>query len=132
MTVVCEHPQVLLVVDDEEGMRVTLADILQDLDLAVEVACDGREAVDMVRAGDYALALMDIRMPVMNGVLALKEIKRLRPDMPVIMMTAFADQESLTESKRVGAEAILGKPLDLGCLIRLVNGALARQRCADE
>jgi two-component system, NtrC family, response regulator HydG len=120
--------QVLLVVDDEEGMRVTLSDILQDLDLAVDVACNGQQAVDKVKATDYALALMDIRMPVMNGVVALKEIKNLRPAMPVIMMTACADQETLAESKRAGAEAVVGKPLEMMQLIRLITGTLARQR----
>jgi len=125
MTIV-DKPQVLLVVDDEEGMRITLADILEDLDVTVDVACNGKQAVDKVAAHDYALALMDIRMPVMNGVVALKEIKRLRPSLPVIMMTAYADQEALMESQRAGAEAILGKPLDLARVIRLVSGMLAR------
>lgn len=122
------NQHILLVVDDEEGMRITLADILEDLDLLVDVACDGRQAVDKVRERDYALALMDIRMPVMNGVTALFEIKRLRPTMPVIMMTACADQESMLESKRAGAEAILGKPLDIAQVIRLISGVLARDR----
>ena len=113
--------ELLLVVDDEEGMRETLADILEEYDLVVDVACNGREAVVKVETRDYLLVIMDIRMPVMTGTEALALIAATCPDLPVIMMTAFADSAALAEVKKHGARALLRKPLDLPELIQLVQ-----------
>ncbi len=115
---------ILLVVDDEEGMRDTLSDILEELDFGVDVACDGHEAVAKVKTQDYSLVLMDIRMPVMSGVAALKQIKACRPALPVIMMTAYADSVAVEEANREGAEVILYKPLDIAQALGLIKDLL--------
>ena len=102
-------------------MRDTLTDILEEFDFGVHVACDGQEAVEKVKTQDYSLVLMDIRMPVMSGVVALKQIKACRPTLPVVIMTAYADSVAVEEASREGAETILYKPLDIAqvlCLIR--------------
>jgi CheY-like chemotaxis protein len=116
----------LLVVDDEEGMRDTLRDILEEFGYCVEEAANGEEAVKMVCAGEYDLLLMDIRMPIMDGVSALGEIKQIRPGVPVIMMTAYAQSDAVEQARRCGATDILYKPLDIGKVLPLIERTLCR------
>lgn len=117
------RPQVL-VVDDEEGMRDTLADIFEELEYSVERASNGREAVERVRSFDYALVLMDIRMPEGDGVEALRAIREVRPGLPVFMMTAGTETGMLSEATYSGAEDVFRKPLDLDRLLCMINTAL--------
>jgi len=116
----------LLVVDDEEGMRDTLTDILEEFDYHIDAVANGKEAVNRVRLGDYDLVLMDIRMPVMDGVQALGEIKRLNPDLPVIMMTAYARSEAVEQARERGAAAILYKPLAIDEVLPLIERTIRR------
>jgi len=113
--------QRLLLVDDEQGMRDTLVDILEDLGLQVDQAANGQEAVGKAESCQYGLVLMDIRMPVMNGVEALRRIKGLWPDVPVIMMTAYTDAAEVKEALRRGAQAVIYKPLDIPRLLDLIQ-----------
>jgi len=114
----------LLLVDDEQGMRDTLADILEELGFQIDQAANGQEAIDRARSHDYGLVLMDIRMPILNGVQALTQIKVLHPDLPVIMMTAYTDAAEVEEARRQGAETVLYKPLDIPGLLDLIRRAL--------
>ena len=118
------EPQRLLLVDDEQGMRDTLADILEEIGLQIDQAADGLEAVGKVSTRSYDLVLMDIRMPVMNGVEALRRIKMLRPGLPVVMMTAYTAAAEVEEARRQGAEAVLYKPLDIPQLLNLLRRTL--------
>ena len=114
-------PRRVLLVDDEQGMRDTLGDILEEIDLQVHQAANGQEAMDKIKAHEYGLVLMDIRMPVVDGVEALTQIKRLRPGLPVIMMTAYTDAAEVEEAFRQGAEAVMYKPLDIPRLLDLIQ-----------
>ena len=118
----------LLVVDDESGMRDTLMDIMEAFDFDADEASNGQEAVMKVQAGRYDLVLMDIKMPVMDGVQALTEIKRLCPNLPVIMMTAYAHSDAVAEAERQGAEAILPKPLNIAEVMPLIQKAIEAHR----
>jgi two-component system response regulator HydG len=122
-----EGVSILLVVDDEEGMRETLTDILEEFGFDVDSARDGREAVDRVGERDYDLLLMDIKMPEMDGVEALMEIKSSKPEIPVVMMTAYADSSAVEEARAQGAQAVVYKPLDLGSLLPMVQKLVAAQ-----
>ena len=102
----------LLVVDDEEGMRETLRDILEECDYIADTASNGQEAVDKVKTVAYDLVLMDIRMPVMDGIEAMRNMRALRPRWPIIMMTAYSSSAAVDEACRQGARMILYKPLD--------------------
>jgi CheY-like chemotaxis protein len=121
------RPALLLVVDDEEGMRDTLLDILEAYDFDVDQACNGQEAVDKVKRRPYNLVLMDVKMPVMDGLMALHLIRTIRPKLPVILMTAYADTFSLDRAKVDGATAIFAKPLKLDDLLRLIQSLLPVQ-----
>jgi len=120
-----ERKELLLVVDDEAGMRDTLIDILEEYDWRPQLACNGLEAVKMVASGDYALVLMDIRMPIMSGIEALARIAQMRPQLPVIMMSAYADQEAMDAAERFGARALMRKPLDWSKLLPLIEQAVS-------
>jgi len=113
--------RLLLVVDDEQGMRDTLADILEESGFLIDQAANGLEAVEKVKTQEYGLVLMDIRMPVMDGVSALGQMKQLRPELPVIMMTAYTQAAEVAEARRQGAETVVYKPLDIPGLLDLIR-----------
>lgn len=85
----------ILIVDDDIGMAETLSDILEDSGYDVEVADDGVEAVERVQARTFDVVLMDIKMPGINGVKTYKKIKSIRPEVAVMMMTAYYRVEDL-------------------------------------
>ncbi|KQP13290.1 response regulator [Pseudorhodoferax sp. Leaf267] len=104
--------RVLLVDDNALNQEVALG-LLEGLGLVVEVAHDGQEAVDRVRAQDYDLVLMDMQMPVMGGVEATIEIRRVlrRMDLPIVAMTANAMQQDLDRCRAAGMVDVVTKPV---------------------
>ncbi len=118
----------VLVVDDDHDMVSTLSDILELHGWTVARAYDGSEAIDFITANAVDVVLMDVRMPKVDGISALAEIKRLRPSARVILMTAFAAQDLLTQAERQGALRILRKPLDLRELLEIMEDAHKQSR----
>jgi two-component system response regulator (stage 0 sporulation protein F) len=108
-------------------MRETLVDILEDLGYSVEVASNGRDAVAKVKSKGFALVLMDLKMPIMGGLRALPEIKRLCPQMPVILMTAYAHSSDVNQAYEQGAHAVVGKPLDIEQVLSIIRQALCHK-----
>jgi CheY-like chemotaxis protein len=115
----------ILVVDDERGMRLTLADILRDRGCRVETAETGEQAVRLCAGNEFDMVLMDVRMPGIDGTEALRRIRKRRSDARVIMMTAYALEHLEREALALGAIAFLRKPLDVDALLELIDGALA-------
>jgi two-component system, NtrC family, response regulator HydG len=111
----------ILVVDDEENMRVTLADILEDEGYEVDVAASGEEAVQLCSQQGYNIILMDVRMPGMNGVEAFRQIRRHQEAVRVIMMSAYSIEDLKEAALDEGAIAFLPKPLDVEQVVRLVT-----------
>lgn len=103
----------ILVVDDDVGMVETLADILREHRYQVATGYSGAAAVAMAREARYDAILMDIRMPGLNGVEALRAIKADSPRTSVIMMTAFTRHQLVEEAKQATALAVLSKPLEM-------------------
>ena len=116
----------VLVVDDDAGMVETLADILAARHYRVATAESGASAVDMLRSDRYDVVLMDIQMPGLNGVDALKAMRAMVPDLSVIMMTAFTRHELVEEARQAPALAVLAKPLDLDRVLVLIDGVVRR------
>lgn len=81
----------LLVVDDEENIRLLFKEELEEEGYQVDVASNGQEAVDRVSSSHYDAVVMDIKMPVMDGIQALNEIKKLKKDQPVILCSAYGE-----------------------------------------
>jgi len=116
----------ILLTDDNREFAQNLSDILELKGYSVLTANDGFEALDVIKASPVDLILMDIKMPVMNGVETYKKIKRITPDTPVIMLTAFALEELIQESLQEGAFACLKKPLDFDELFATIEHAVSK------
>lgn len=103
----------ILVVDDNRQMVKTICDILRVKGYEVLPAYSGEEAVSLGKEGEeFDCVLMDIKMPGIDGVAALKMIKDVSPDTPVVLMSAYATNEQAAEARRNGAAAVLSKPID--------------------
>ena len=112
----------ILIVDDDEAMVETLCDVLELHGWEPVRASNGEQAVEVVTSGEVDIVLMDIRMPKMNGVEALKVIKSRRPSARVVLFTASAAQELLADAERYGAERVLRKPVDAAELLAVLEG----------
>ncbi|HME55850.1 MAG TPA: response regulator [Candidatus Lokiarchaeia archaeon] len=99
----------ILVVDDDESNCETMADIIGELNFAMNIATDGYKALELVKAHNYTL--MDMRMPRIDGLETLKRVRKVRPSIKVVMITAYAHDVTVNELKKVGVEAILSKPI---------------------
>ncbi len=117
------NPYSILVVDDEASLRKLLGVVFREEGYDVLSAEDGAEAVEAFSRHRPDLVLMDIRMPKTDGLAALKELKTLDANIPVVLMTAFAGIETAVEALRQGAFDYIVKPFDLGELKRLVKRA---------
>jgi two-component system response regulator HydG len=115
----------LLVVDDEAGLRTSLAANLELEGYRVVEAEGGAQAVELVREGGFDLVISDVRMPDVSGVDAFREIRRLRPEIPVILMTAFTVEKVLAEALGEGVFAVMQKPFAIEHAIGLVAHALS-------
>jgi two-component system response regulator HydG len=111
----------ILVVDDHPSTALIVALILECEGYAVATARDGLEAVERVKASPFDVILMDIRMPRMDGLTAYREIKAIRPQVAVILMTAYAVEEQVQEALREGIREIVRKPLDFERVISLIE-----------
>ena len=114
----------ILIVDDNQEFCANLSDILELKGYEAVTAYDGFQALDMARQDSFDLVLMDVRMPVMDGVETFKKLEVIAPETPVIMMTAFAVEELIRDALREGAFGSLRKPLDLDRFFALIEAAL--------
>jgi two-component system response regulator HydG len=122
----------ILVVDDEESHRIMLRAVLQEEGYDVTEAADGPEGIQAVEEGPFDVILLDIRMPAMDGIEALTEIRKISPYTPVLMMTAYASVKTAVEALRAGAFDYLTKPLDIEELKILVEKALEHYHLREE
>lgn len=120
----------VLIVDDDPSLRWTMSLILERKGYTVETAANGAEAVERVRERPYDIVLMDIRMPVLNGVQALKQIKALRPQTVVSMMTAYAIEDLIQDALDEGAFAILDKPVEIEQVVAHIERSMAARQSA--
>lgn len=117
----------ILVIDDELALRQTMARILQRAGLEVTTAGGGQEALTYLSQQAVDLVYLDIRMPDMNGLEALKTIHARFPDLPVVLFTAQPDISSAVEALREGALDYLMKPLQPEALLERTRSILARR-----
>jgi two-component system response regulator HydG len=126
------QPGLILVVDDEQRQRETLAGVLQGWGHEVRQAPDAETAQEMVRGEPFDLVLTDLRMPGLSGVDLLRRCRELRPDIAVVVMTAYGSIEGAVEAMRDGASDFLTKPIDLDQLEIIVRRALGVGRLMRE
>jgi two-component system response regulator HydG len=114
----------ILVVDDDETHRLMLRANLESEDYDVYEADDGLSAIEAVKQEFYDLILMDIRMTHLSGIEALKEIKRISPGIPVLIMTAYSSVETAVDAWKSGAYDYIIKPIDIYKLKRSIDEEL--------
>jgi two-component system, cell cycle response regulator DivK len=113
--------KVILVAEDVPTNFLLIKKSLRKSEAQVLWAKNGQEAVDMVKSGDKIdLVLMDIRMPIMNGINATMEIKRLRPELPVVAQTAYAMDGDREKSLAAGCDDYISKPFNLKTFFLLI------------
>lgn len=114
----------ILVVDDDPDICDNLRDILCDLGYQVDTAHDGRSALELVGRRPYDIALLDLKMPGMDGLTLYREIKKQRAGTVSLLVTAFAGAATAEEALSAGAWKVLAKPVDFSKLLHLVEEAL--------
>src|SRR5712691_7158589 len=116
----------LLIVDDELGMRQFLTHLFQREGHVVRAAENGRQAMELLRAGPSDLIISDVRMPDMNGIELLRSARELFPEIEVVLMTAFANVDTAREAFLLGAYDFVQKPFDNEVLKETVGRALQK------
>jgi DNA-binding NtrC family response regulator len=124
----------ILVIEDEAAIRRVLVKILSEESdkYHVEEAEDGLIGIDMIRKDDYDLVLCDIKMPKMDGVEVLEALKKLKPEIPVVMISGHGDLDTAVNTMRMGAFDYISKPPDLNRLLNTVRNALDRKELVVE
>lgn len=119
--------QLVLVVDDRIEDRETFKDLLETRGYKVATAQSGREAIQLIQRGEKVdIIFLDVKMPEFDGVATFEEIHKLKPEIPVIMVTAYTAEEITKEALNKGAYACLFKPLDMEKLVKLLDEVAER------
>ncbi|HEX5102696.1 MAG TPA: response regulator [Pirellulaceae bacterium] len=114
----------ILIVDDEADTCANLSDILTDLGYQVDTANDGFAALELVKENAYDIALLDLRMPGMDGVQLYRRIREISAGTVAIVVTAYASSDTARSARAAGAWQVLPKPVHIGNLLGLVSEAL--------
>jgi DNA-binding NtrC family response regulator len=113
-----------LVIDDEQVVLDSVSKILADENYEVDVTLSGREGIDRAIKKNYDILLTDIRMPDIGGMRVLRDVKRAKPSLPVVMITGYASIESSVQAMKMGAADYLEKPFTPDQLLKAVASAL--------
>jgi DNA-binding NtrC family response regulator len=117
----------LLLVDDEERFRTTLSKLLGVRGIPVAAVGSGEEALEELRSKPYDVILLDVRMPGMNGIEALAEIKKINPALEVIILTGHASVDAAVDIMKLGGYDYLLKPCSVDELMEKIDGAHERK-----
>ncbi len=118
----------ILVVDDEEGARELFFTILSDEGYDITLANNGEEALAQFKSDSYDLVVTDIKMPVMDGLQLLQEIRKTGSKTDVIMVTAYGEVESYLKAMSLGAAEYINKPIRIKELKRIVHKVLTERK----
>ncbi|MGM8361365.1 sigma-54-dependent transcriptional regulator [Flavobacterium sp. ARAG 55.4] len=124
----------ILIIEDEAAIRRVLTKILSEENESyqVEEAEDGVSGYEKIKNNDYDLVLCDIKMPKMDGVELLEEVKKIKSEIPIVMISGHGDMETAINAMRLGAFDYISKPPDLNRLLNTVRNALDRKQLVVE
>ncbi|WP_459926295.1 sigma-54-dependent transcriptional regulator [Flavobacterium covae] len=124
----------ILIIEDESAIRRVLAKILSEENdsYKVDEAEDGAQGLEKAKNEDYDLILCDIKMPKMDGVEVLEAIKKIKPEIPMVMISGHGDLETAVNTMRLGAFDYISKPPDLNRLLNTVRNALDKKKLVVE
>lgn len=124
----------ILIIEDEAAIRRVLTKILSEENdtYQVEDAEDGIQGLEKIKNNDYDLVLCDIKMPKMDGVEVLEAVKKIKPEIPMVMISGHGDMETAIQTMRLGAFDYISKPPDLNRLLNTVRNALDKKQLVVE
>lgn len=125
-------PQLILIVDDEKDIRLSLQGILEDEGYQIITAESGEDALELVREEVPDLVLLDIWMPGMDGILTLEQIKKINPEITVIMMSGHGTIETAVRATKTGAFDFIEKPFSLDKLLITIGNAIKLKQLHEE
>jgi CheY-like chemotaxis protein len=111
----------ILVVDDDRDTCASMSDIIADLGYQVDVAFDGPAALELFKRQSYGVALLDYKMPGMNGVELFRHLKQARAETVGILVTAFAASETINDAMDAGMRQVMPKPVDFVRLVPIIK-----------
>lgn len=119
----------ILIIEDEAAIRRVLKKIISEENEGYEVAeaSDGLGGLEMILNNDYDLVLCDIKMPKMDGVEVLEKVKKVKPEIPIVMISGHGDLDTAVNTMRLGAFDYISKPPDLNRLLNTVRNALDKK-----
>ena len=119
----------ILIIEDEDAIRRVLKKIISEENDAYDVleAADGLVGIEMIRNNDFDLILCDIKMPKMDGVEVLEKTKKIKPEIPMVMISGHGDLDTAVNTMRLGAFDYISKPPDLNRLLNTVRNALDKK-----
>lgn len=120
----------ILVIDDEEVVRLSYLRTLSEEHCSVEVVRDGKDALQLMGQQPFDVVLLDLRMPEMDGMTVLKAIKEKWPESEVIIITGYPAVDSAKEAVTLGVYGYLAKPVGPDDVINAANGAMTHKRWA--
>ncbi|MHB1557690.1 MAG: response regulator [Isosphaeraceae bacterium] len=118
------EPARILVVDDDVDICHNLSDILADLGYHVEIAHDGPSALQLLQGGHYDVALLDYKMPGMDGLTLYREIRKRHAGTVALLVTAYASPATTEEALAAGAWKVVAKPVEFSSLLQFVEQAI--------
>jgi DNA-binding NtrC family response regulator len=118
----------ILVADDDESIRKILAVILEDRGYAVDTAENGKQAIELSKNNFYNLALIDIRLPDMEGTRLLSSLRETVPRMRKVIITGFPSMQNAVEALNKGADAYVTKPFEVEKILKTIKEQLAKQQ----
>jgi DNA-binding response OmpR family regulator len=122
----------VLIVDDEKNILLTLSQSLQVLQLETDTATTGEEALTKLKEKDFGLILLDLRMPGIDGMEVLRQVREIRPDIRIIMISAYGTIELAVEAMKLGAVDFIQKPFSPEEIRGLVSRVLDREKLDEQ
>lgn len=122
----------VLIVDDEKNIRLTISQALADLDVQTDTAVNGEEALSKLKDTGFGLVLLDLRMPGMDGMEVLKTLRKERPDIRVVILTAHGTIDSAVDAMKLGAIEFIQKPFTPKEIRHLVSTIFQRTTLGKE
>ncbi|MFT4668928.1 MAG: two-component system nitrogen regulation response regulator NtrX [Flavobacteriaceae bacterium] len=124
----------ILIIEDEAAIRRVLVKILSEENDTYQIkeAEDGLQGIDLIKKEDFDLVLCDIKMPKMDGVEVLEAVKKIKPEIPMVMISGHGDLDTAVNTMRLGAFDYISKPPDLNRLLNTVRIALDRKELVVE
>lgn len=122
----------ILLIDDEESIRLILKDILEGAGYIVEEALSGEKGIEKINEKEYSVVISDLKMQGMSGIEVLEESRKIRPNVPVIILTAYGTIETAVKATKMGAYDFLVKPPDIHHLLLSIRNAINYKEAIEE